>query len=162
MIAWFAWLFCMFAWFAGLFYMFLHVLATDFEKGQFRFLWTWTKCVSGITCMIFMICMICMICMILHDFAWFTWFCMIFCNLNYQNSISIQEKMLILFLCVVPYSGKPPTISKFCNRKYCLSFSSSRLHPSSCSFIESVEDRSFLMTIHDVYFSTVWYFEQLL
>ena len=45
---------------------------------------------------------------------------------------------------------------------YTLSFSSSRLHPSSCSVIGSVEDRSVLMTIHDIYFNTVCYFEQVL
>ena len=43
-----------------------------------------------------------------------------------------------------------------------LLFSSSRLHPSSCSVIGSVEDRSVLMTIHDIYFNTVWCFEQVL
>ena len=36
-----------------------------------------------------------------------------------------------------------------------LSFSSSRLHPSSCSVIGSVEDRSVLMIIHDIYFNSV-------
>merc|ERR1719232_55139 len=42
------------------------------------------------------------------------------------------------------------------------SFSSSRLHPSSCSIIGSVEDRSVFMTIHDIYFNSVWCFEQVL
>ena len=33
---------------------------------------------------------------------------------------------------------------------------------SSCSVIGSVEDRSVLMTIHDIYFNNVCYFEQVL
>ena len=40
-----------------------------------------------------------------------------------------------------------------------LSFSSSRLHLSFWSVIGSVEDRSVLMTIHDIYFNTICYFE---
>merc|ERR1719232_1355921 len=43
-----------------------------------------------------------------------------------------------------------------------LSFSSSRLHPSSRSIIGSVEDRSVLMTIHDICFDCIGYVEQVL
>ena len=38
----------------------------------------------------------------------------------------------------------------------------SRLHPSSCSVIGSMEDRSVLVTIHDIYFNCIGYFEQVL
>ena len=43
-----------------------------------------------------------------------------------------------------------------------LSFSSSRLHLSSCSVIGSVEDRRVLMTIHDVYFNLIYHYDDVL
>ena len=50
-------------------------------------------------------------------------------------------------------------LSKFLKN---LSFSSSRLPPSSCSVIGSVEDRRVLMTIHDVYFNLIYHYDDVL
>ena len=117
-----------------------------------------------------MLIVFCMICMILNDhFSWifmilhfwevypyihhFSWFfepvtlLIVLCS-----SIGFVEDKSVLKTLYDSYFNSLCYFEQVLSSKFPenIPFSSSRLHLSSCFLIESVEDRSVLMTIHDI------------